>query len=140
MKTKYGRKYRILYQYFKTKWNDGFDEFREKCLAMSILWVKKKWKRLHTKDELQDLQQDAILCFLGAMEKYNESIGRFYGLFKIKLKTLDQQFMARYMGVNVPYHLYLKMIKEKGSLGIAFEDFVEWKLGYVNYRKMGVFE
>ena len=44
------------------------------------------------------------------------------------------------MGVNVPYHLYLKMIKEKGSLGIAFEDFVEWKLGYVNYRKMGVFE
>ena len=140
MKTKYGRKYRILYQYFRTKWNDGFDEFREKCLAMSILWVKKKGKRLHTKDELQDLQQDAILCFLEAMEKYNETIGRFYGLFKIKLKTLDQQFMARYMGINVPYYLYLKMIKEKGSLGIAFEDFVEWKLGYVNYRKMGVFE
>lgn len=140
MKTKYGRKYRILYHYFRTKWNDGFDEFREKCLAMSILWVKKKGKRLHTKDELQDLQQDTILCFLEAMEKYNESIGRFYGLFKIKLKTLDQQFMARYMGIYIPYNMYVQLIEKHGSLGIAFEDFVEWKLGYVNYRKMGVFE
>ncbi len=140
MKKKYGRKYRILHEYFRHKWNDGFDEFREKCLAMSILWVKKKSKRLHTKDEIQDLQQDAILCFLESMKKYNESIGRFYGLFKIKLKTLDQKFMARYMGINIPYSMYLELIKEKGSLGIAFEDFMEWKLGYVSYRTMGVFE
>lgn len=135
-----GRKYRILHEYFRTTWNDGFDEYREKCLAMSILWVKKKLSRLHTKDELQDLQQDAILCFIESMEKYNEAIGRFYGLFKLRLKSLDQQFMARYIGVNMPYKIYLKLMRENGGIDIYVNGFEEWMLGYVNYRKLGVFE
>lgn len=115
----------ILREFFETKRDDEFDQYRQGCFRMASGYVSKHKKLTTCKDEYEDLMQDTILCFLECIEKYNKNKGSFYALYKYGLKTLKQKFISMYLGIGMSYNDYLK---SKDDLVLSKVEYQEYFL------------
>lgn len=126
----------ILRTFFMSVDGDEFDEYKKNCFKMANGYIGKKKNLLNTQDEYDDLCQDAILAFLEAKKDYDSDKGKFYALYKYKLKTLEQNFISRYLGIGMNYRNYLDIKNENGVLPTKM-SLVENALCDYNYDVVG---
>ena len=80
-------------------------------------------KKMIPAGELDDFQQDIILCVLKSRQKYDPSIGVFPKMLCWDLRVVLHDVISKYTGIKMSRRQYPKFKKDEGALMLcAFDD------------------
>lgn len=80
-------------------------------------------QKMIPKGELDDFQQDIILCVLKSRQKYDPSIGAFPKMLCWDLRSVLHDVISKYTGIKMSRRQYPKFKKDEGTLMLcAFDD------------------
>ena len=93
------------------------DDNMTKSLPTAIKFIQ-SYKRILSKDEMEDINQDIIIVLLETEKEYDSNKGSFVTLFDWKLKNLRRQLLGKYTGIKISSDHICKMKNENKNIFI----------------------
>jgi hypothetical protein len=100
------------------------DDNMKKSLPTAIKFIQ-SYKKILSKDEMEDINQDIIIILLETKKEYDSSKGSFVTLFDWKLKNLRRQLITKYTGIKISSDHLCKMKNENKHIFINMVGYEE---------------
>lgn len=104
------------------------DKYEIKEAESVMMYFYRENKKLVSRDELEDFQQDIILEALTSYEKWDNSKSKFATYLTHCLKNIKNDLISRYTGIKVTQYSYAKALKEGSKITInlcSYSDEIE---------------